>query len=67
MTECAMSGGFDVLIGMDVIGLGNLAITRDDNSTVMSFVYPHHDCVDYVQVIEKVMQSDGNHPPSELQ
>ncbi|MES2386807.1 MAG: retropepsin-like aspartic protease [Bacteroidota bacterium] len=42
------SEGIDVLIGMDIIKLGDFAITRDDNNnTVMSWCHPHREHIDF--------------------
>lgn len=46
--------GFDLLIGMDIILLGDTAITNAGGQTVFSFRYPpatHH--VDYVQQVNQ--------------
>lgn len=42
------AGGFDVLVGMDVIGLGDLAITNVGGQTCMSFRTPSCAEIDYV-------------------
>lgn len=45
----ALSGGCDVLIGMDIIGLGDLSITNYKGCTCMSFRIPSMHEVDYVK------------------
>lgn len=42
-------GGADVLIGMDIITLGDLTITNRDGITVFTFRVPSIDRVDYVK------------------
>jgi hypothetical protein len=44
----ALSGGCDVLIGMDVINLGDFSITNHNGKTCMSFRMPSCHEVDYV-------------------
>lgn len=41
--------GFDVLIGMDIITLGDCSITNVNGKTVFSFRIPSTETVDYVQ------------------
>ncbi|MCK4312600.1 MAG: retroviral-like aspartic protease family protein [Candidatus Cloacimonetes bacterium] len=41
VTECsALSSDFKMLIGMDIIGLGDFAITNKNNKTTLSFCLP---------------------------
>ena len=41
VTECsALSSYFEILIGMDIIGLGDFAITNKNNKTTLSFCLP---------------------------
>ena len=41
VTECSeLSGGSEMLIGMDIIGLGDFAITNKNNKTTLSFCLP---------------------------
>jgi len=39
----------DVLIGMDIIGQGDFAITNKDGKTVFSFRLPSTECIDFVK------------------
>jgi hypothetical protein len=41
--------GADMLIGMDVIGNGDFAITNKDGKTVFSFRCPSIECIDFVK------------------
>ena len=40
-------GNADVLLGMDVIGLGDFAVTESHGKTVMTFRMPHRDVIDF--------------------
>ena len=48
VTEGEMSG-FDVLIGMDVITLGDFSVTNQNGNTVFSFRIPSLHTIDYVK------------------
>ncbi|MDP3724614.1 MAG: hypothetical protein Q8R11_03200 [bacterium] len=53
ITECENvlgDGKADMLIGMDVIGRGDFAITYENDKTVMSFIMPSIDTIDYVPI-----------------
>ena len=41
--------GFDVLIGMDIIGSGDFAVTNKDGKTVFSFRTPSMGVIDFVK------------------
>jgi hypothetical protein len=48
VTECdSLNGPFDVLIGMDIIGLGDFAVSNSNNQTVMSFRIPSISKIDF--------------------
>lgn len=51
VTECArLAGdGFGVLIGMDIIGAGDFAVTNVEEKTVMTFRVPSIKKIDFVQ------------------
>lgn len=50
VTEISGSvGGFDVLIGMDIISLGDFSITNKDRKTTFSFRLPSVKTIDYVK------------------
>ena len=44
--------GFDVLIGMDLIGVGDFAVTKEDDKTVLSYQYPSVKIIDFVKRIQ---------------
>jgi predicted aspartyl protease len=48
----ALSGGCEVLIGMDIISLGDFSITNYKNQTCMSFRIPSMHEVDYVKNLD---------------
>ena len=39
--------GADVLIGMDIIGSGDLAVTNFDDKTTLTFRVPSRECIDF--------------------
>lgn len=43
----ALSGGCEVLIGMDIISLGDFSVTHGDGKTMMSFRIPSMHHIDY--------------------
>jgi hypothetical protein len=50
VTECAeQAGNFGVIIGMDVITLGDFAITNVGGKSIVSFRYPSIKTIDYVE------------------
>lgn len=59
-------GGGDVLIGMDVIGIGDFAVTNTNNKTTWSFRTPSVQEIDFVKgtgkdsslVVEKISRND---------
>ena len=60
VTECeSLNGPFDVLIGMDIIGIGDFAVTNQNNQTVMSFRIPSVSKIDFTD--------PQSHSHSELQ
>ena len=44
--------GFDVLIGMDIINMGDFAVTNRDDKTVLSFQMPSMNHIDFVEILE---------------
>ena len=45
--------GCDVLIGMDVINLGDFAVTNRDGETIFSFQMPSIHQIDFVEIMER--------------
>jgi hypothetical protein len=48
VTEGKLPSGVDLLIGMDIITLGDFSITNKDKNTVMTFRIPSVDCHDFI-------------------
>ncbi len=53
VTEGVLHSDTDLLIGMDIITLGDFSITHSNGQTVMSFGIPSCESVDYVQKINQ--------------
>jgi len=49
VTKGSIAVGIDVLIGMDIITIGDFAITNRGGVTVFSFCAPSQRCLDFVQ------------------
>ena len=49
VTEGIITGQGDVLIGMDIIGRGDFAVTNKNGKTVFSFRIPSVECIDFVK------------------
>ncbi len=60
---------FDALIGMDIIWLWDLAITKEENKTVMSFVLPSMKTIDFVKKVNDLVQQEhsGQHKKAKEQ
>lgn len=56
VTEANLEGRQDVLIGMDIIGMGDFAITNHQGKTCMTFRVPSITTLDFT--------GSGNHPPA---
>ena len=59
VTEGDLGENLDVLIGMDVIGVGDLAITNSNGKTCLSFQTPSEKCIDFVRDINKQKSISG--------
>lgn len=53
-TEFTAVEGADFLIGMDIMGLGDLAISNYEGKTTFTFRVPSVKCTDYVKEINQV-------------
>lgn len=63
VTECdALSGGFDVLIGMDIIGIGDFAITNLNGQTTFSFGIPSTRRLDFTKSESNNSTTGGKKP-----
>jgi predicted aspartyl protease len=62
VTECAdNSGNFGVIIGMDVITMGDFSITNSEDKTTVSFRIPSIKTIDYVQEADEIIKSKFKH------
>ena len=52
VTECASNDVFGVVIGMDIISLGDFAITNVNGVATFSFCVPGMETIDYLERIE---------------
>jgi len=57
VTQAPLTGGFDVLVGMDIIHRGDFAITNHNGKTVFSFRIPSVKIIDFVT-------EDKSQPPN---
>lgn len=57
VTEGNLSSGIDVLIGMDIIALGDFAITNREKKTTFSFRFPSMETIDFVKQHKKDHQA----------
>jgi predicted aspartyl protease len=54
VTEASLVGPEDVLIGMDIISVGDFSITNTNNQTCVSFRLPSLKKIDYVEEVKKL-------------
>lgn len=59
VTKGKIIGGPCVLIGMDIIGKGDFAITNSNGKTTMSYRYPSQMTIDFVQQHRARQQQDA--------
>lgn len=50
--------GCDVLIGMDIINMGDFALTNRDGVTMLSFQMPSVRHIDFVKILEETERKD---------
>lgn len=59
VTECQqIVDDFEVIIGMDIIGLGDFAVTNVSGKTVMTFRIPSIETIDYVEEANQITAAD---------
>jgi hypothetical protein len=51
-----ITGGADILIGMDIITIGDFSITNIDKKTIFTFRFPSIKTIDYVEEVEELNQ-----------
>jgi len=54
VTKGDLGAGAEMLIGMDIIGLGDFAVTNHQNQTVMTFRMPSSECIDFASAPKPV-------------
>ena len=63
VASIALHGGVDVLIGMDLLGLGDFAVTHNEGNTTFTFCSPSRKEIDFVAEVAdsyKVEPSQSN-------
>lgn len=55
----ALSGGAGMLIGMDIIGAGDLSVYTEDEKTVMSYRNPSIGGTDFVKLADNIKRERG--------
>jgi len=63
VTEGTIGGDAEVLIGMDIINRGDLAVTNKDGKTNFSFRIPSIECIDFVKQKPASIQSSDQTLP----
>lgn len=64
VTQGALLNGYDVLIGMDIIMMGDFAISNPDGKTVFSFCIPSHkNPIDLLEKSDKINPKVRVPPP----
>jgi predicted aspartyl protease len=61
VAKIAIPSGEGVIIGMDILGMGDFAVTHYGGSTVFSFCFPSRRCIDFVGEVNAYIKS---HPPA---
>jgi predicted aspartyl protease len=56
VAKTALLGGVDALIGMDILGMGDFAVTHHEGKTVFSFCVPSRRKIDFVDEIDQFMK-----------
>ena len=63
VSKMVLLGGIDVLIGMDILGLGDFAVTHHDGKTVFSFCVPSRRHIDFVSEVKIALPRVGRNAP----
>lgn len=62
VTEGILAGGKEMLIGMDIIGRGDFAVTHMGGKTVMTFRMPSIERIDFVKQQPSAIQDGASEP-----
>ena len=67
VTKMQLTGGADILIGMDIISRGDFSVTNFNGATKFSFRMPSIKHIDYVEESERLrIQRDGRPTPKRV-
>lgn len=62
VTECKeLVGGFDALVGMDIIGSGDFAVTNCEGKTTMTYRFPSVKEIDFVKQANNLNSQTNTH------
>jgi hypothetical protein len=61
VAKMVIPGGVDVIIGMDILGMGDFAVTHQAGKTTFTFCAPSRKEIDFVAEVEAYNKS---HPPA---
>ena len=64
VAKLVIPSGEDAIIGMDILGLGDFAVTHHDGKTTFSFCVPSRKCIDFVAEINDMKAKSTAHIPS---
>src|ERR1039458_48601 len=64
VAQILVPSGEDVIIGMDILGAGDFAVTNQGGNTVFSFRVPSQKCIDFVAEIKDLQSKSTAHRPS---
>jgi len=63
VASMALHQDIDVLVGMDILGIGDFAVTHHQGRTTFSFRVPSHDEIDFVKEIRASQPKPGRNDP----
>lgn len=58
VAKMELHGGIDALIGMDILGMGDFAVTHQNDRTTFSFCYPSRKEIDFVAEVDAPASSN---------
>jgi hypothetical protein len=61
VAQMALHGGIDALIGMDILGIGDFAVTHHKGTTTFSFCCPSRQEIDFVTELSKSKIAEPAH------
>ncbi len=66
LAQIALHGGVDALIGMDILGEGDFAVTHHNGSTTFSFCCPSRRDIDFVAEVNNSNKVPGQISPPKI-